>query len=59
MQAVVFERTQSNLEGRFQGVEKRWYDPASGVWVKRMATAGGETSRDWGINSELTKITEP
>jgi len=59
VQTVVFEKAERNLEANFQGVEKIWYDPTSGVWLKRMATAGGETSRNWAINWEVTRITEP
>ncbi len=58
--AVPFERTQRGMAGnRFQGVEKRWYDPASGVWVKRMRVSGGEQSQAFLVNWEVTKITAP
>ena len=57
--AVAFERAQRNLDGIFQGVEKYLYDPATGVWVKRMAVSGGHTSQNWAVNWEVTKIVEP
>jgi len=57
--AVAFERAQQNLGAIFQGTEKLWYDPSSGVWVKRTKTAGGETSQNFAIDWEVSKISVP
>ena len=58
--AVAFERAQRGLAGNtFQGVEKRWYDPASGAWVKRVRVSGGEGSQGFHINWDVMKITSP
>lgn len=54
VRTLVFQRIQRGEVGNaFQGTERQWYDPASGVWVKRQVinTNGWSWGPDWFVTS--------
>jgi len=54
VRTLVFQREQRGRVGNgFDGVERQWFDPASGVWVKRQVinTNGWSWGPDWFVTS--------
>jgi hypothetical protein len=54
VRTLVFRREQKGEVGNaFDGVERQWFDPASGVWVKRQVinTNGWGWGPDWFVTS--------
>lgn len=56
MNTIVFENDQRAVQMPAVGSQKLWYDPATGIWVKRQVKVQAGTR--WGSDWEVVKISQ-